>query len=81
MKSYINTQLSLYGTAITLALGICKLVTLICLQVRKRVKLEGAELDAYYLKLREEREATKKAEMLVCQIITHNPTALSCRLE
>lgn len=29
------------------------------------MKLEGAELEAYYLKLREEREANKKAEMSV----------------
>lgn len=44
-----------------------------CLQVRKRVKLEGAELDSYYLKLREEREAIKKAEMSVNLIVMHDP--------
>lgn len=38
-------------------------VSAVDMEVRKRVKLEGAELDAYYLKLREEREATKKAEI------------------
>ena len=37
------------------------------------MKLEGAELDAYYLKLREEREANKKAEMSVRLLIMHNP--------